>query len=466
MLDQKLERKFLARLLKDVNAAVIANQRKISSDCFQWATAQKLYSINLWYVTNYCAALSINELEGLLQQSTTLSDTLKQSVMGLFVELQVEPLDTDINFLYDQILAYHKQNLLEAAINESATKFSDKKFDAAIVGLKADIAKIENRFRTEVVRSGQLDEFGDRIYEEFIDRKVNPSKYEGLKLGFGELDKVIGGLVKSSVSILLAPPKEFKTALAMNICYYNAKRGVYSVYFANEGTVELFYMRFAAMELSIPLSHIKDGKMTDMEESSWLQFITSVREGKHQILNKIYFAEVPLSLSTPSYLADLLKKLQKEGKEIGLVIIDHFGRCTTSSKEVMQDWQKKGIVAEELCNLARSERIPFFLLTHVKAQSAKDALEDSADFSAYDIERSGQPLKDVDYVFSWRIENRESFDRNGKCGFARLSLVMSRHSETCSSTLQINGKYMQIQEIQLGGTLGASVTPVPVATVP
>src|SRR5579863_4758768 len=147
MLDQKLERKFLARLLKDVNAASIATQRKISSDCFQWTIAAKLYSINLWYITNYCSVLSVNELEGLLQQSTTLSDNQKQSVMALFAELQVEPLDTDINFLYDQMLAYHKQNLLESAINVSATKFSEKRFDDAIVGLKTDIAKIESRFR-------------------------------------------------------------------------------------------------------------------------------------------------------------------------------------------------------------------------------------------------------------------------------------------------------------------------------
>jgi hypothetical protein len=132
---------------------------------------------------------------------------------------------------------------------------------------------------------------------------------------------------------------------------------------------------------------------------------------------------------------------------------------TSNDKTDMQDWMRRGVIAQELCSLALSTRIPFLLLTHVKSSSAKDALEDNKDFDAYSLERSGSPLKDVDYVFSWRIENCEDFDRCGKKGFARLSLVLSRHSETGTATLQIDGKYMQIQEIQIGGTNQVNNTP-------
>ena len=454
-LDQQLERKFLARIIRDADAATISLQRKISGDVFQWSTAAKLYSIATWYTQNYGTSLSGNELDTLLKKSTTLSPDLQQSIMVLFTELQAEQLDTDINFLYDQILAYSKQNMLENALRRSGERFSDKKIDESIEGLKADLQKIEAKFRQEVVRSGQLDQFADEIDFEFEDRKANPKKYEGLKFGFATIDEVTGGVVSSSVSIVLAPPKGFKSALAMNICYNAAKRGVYSYYHANEGTVQLFYNRFAAMELSIPLKHIKDNKMTPMEESRWKQWITSVREGKHQILNKIYFDEVPPAISTPELINDKLNKLKEEGKTVGLVVVDHFGRMTTSSKEVMQDWQMKGVIAQKICSIALDKRIPFILLTHVKAASAQEGAESDKDFDAYDIERSGQPLKDVDYVFSWKIENQEDFDRNGKQGFARLALVMSRHSETGVATLNIQGKYMQIQEIQIGGTAPA-----------
>jgi len=464
-LDQQLEKSFLARIIRDADAATIALQRKISGEVFQWSTAAKLYSIATWYTQNYGTCLSINELDGLLKKSATLSPDIQQSITVLFTELQTEALDTDINFLYDQILSYHKQNLLENALRRSAEKFSDKKIDESISGLKADLAKIEAKFRQEVIRSGQLDQFSEEIDFEFEDRKVNPKKYEGLKIGFKTMDEITGGLVSSSVSIVMAPPKGFKSALAMVICYNAAKQGIYSYYHANEGTVKLFYNRFAAMELSIPLKHIKDNKMSAMEESRWKFWIQTVKDGKHPILNKIYFDEVPPAISTPELINDKLNKLKADGKEVGLVVVDHFGRMTTSSKEVMQDWQMKGYIAQQICSIALDKRIPFILLTHVKASSAKEGVESDKDFDAYDIERSGQPLKDVDYVFSWKIENQEDFDRNGKQGFARLALVLSRHSETGVATLNIQGKYMQIQEIQIGGTTAAA-TPIAAQTTP
>jgi replicative DNA helicase len=348
-------------------------------------------------------------------------------------------------------------------LRRSVETLADKKVDQAIGILKTDLAKIDSKFRVEVARSGQLDEFAQRIHTEFNDRKINPQKYEGLKIGFADMDRLTGGLTKSSVSIVIAPPKGFKSALAMNICYNAAKRGVYSYYHANEGTIELFYMRYAAMELCIPLDHIYKNEMTQIEEARWLSWIQTVEAGQHQILNKIYFDEVPPAISTPELISERVKKLKAEGKDVGLVVVDHFGRMTTGSKEAMQDWQVKGFIAQQLCSLALEFRTPFLLLTHVKASSAKEgaAPDSNKDFDAYDIERSGQPLKDVDYVFSWKIEHEEEFARNGKRGFALLTLVMSRHSETGTATLDLNGKYMQIRDMQVGGNVNSGNQVIP-----
>jgi replicative DNA helicase len=450
-MDQSLEKNLLRHIIKDPSKAQAAGDR-LPNEAFVWSTSRTLYRVLVWASRTYGTCPNATEVAAILTQQNVQED-LASSVSVLWNELAIEtPDDSSIEFLIDQTLQYHKRNLTEQALRRSVESLSNNKTDEAIQDLKNSLGRIESKFRTEIVRSGQLDTFGDRIHWEYEDRKANPQKYEGLKIGYAGIDSLTGGLAPSSVSIIMAPPKEFKSALAMNICYRAAKRGVYSYYHANEGTVELFYMRYAAMELCIPLSHIYSNQMDAMEESRWIQFITSVKEGKHQILNKIYFDEVPAAVSTPELIGERIKKLKEDGKKVGLVVVDHFGRMTTTSKEAMQDWQKKGIIAQNICSMALQERIPFILLTHVKAQSAKDALEDNKDFDAYDIERSGQPLKDVDYVFSWRIEDREGFDRNGKKGFARLALMLSRHSETGTATLQINGKYMQIQEIQIGGT--------------
>ena len=455
-MDQSLEKNLLRHIIKDPAKAQAAGDR-LPNEAFVWSTSRTLYRVLVWASRTYGTCPNATEVAAILAQQNVQED-LASSVSVLWNELAIEtPDDSSIEFLIDQMLAYYKRNLTEQALRRSVESLSNNQTDQAIEELKNSLGRIESKFRTEVARSGQLDTFAEGIHFEFEDRKINPDKYAGLKLGFPSLDSFMGGLLPTTVSILMSPPKGFKSALAMNICRNIAKNGGYCVIHANEGTANLFYQRYAAMELSIPLSHIRDNIMTPIEESRWIQFITAVKEGKHKVLNNIYFDEVPVALSSPAFIEERLKKLQEGGKKVSLVVVDHFGRMTSTTKTDMQDWMMKGEIAQSLCGIALAHRTPFLLLTHVKGSVAKDSLEDNKDFDAYSLERSSQPLKDVDNVFSWRIENQEDFDRCGKRGFARLSLVLSRHSETGSATLQINGKYMQIEEITVGGTGNSAI---------
>lgn len=56
-MEQQLERKFLTHVLKDLNASSIVRSRGITGEYFQWSTAGRLHSINLWYTENYSALL-------------------------------------------------------------------------------------------------------------------------------------------------------------------------------------------------------------------------------------------------------------------------------------------------------------------------------------------------------------------------------------------------------------------------
>jgi replicative DNA helicase len=450
-MDQQLERKFLVHIVKNPNASLQASEAKITPEYFQWRTSGILFRGILFHVRNYGTIPTYEALVSILSENN-IAEELQKSVVTLYQELLLENNDEDFGFLCDELIKYHKQALIEASIRKSVELLAEKKLDQATEILKNDLAKIEQKFRTVVPRSGQLDEFATGIKEEFLDKKVNPQKYQGIKLGYPSIDRFMGGLTPGSVTLVLAPPKGFKSALAMNITHNIAKQGTYCYWVANEGVVEMFYMRYAAMELSIPLSHIKNNEMDAMEESRWLAFIGAVESGKHPVLNNIYFDEIPSSICTPEFIEERIKKLNEDGKNVGFVVIDHFGRMTTADKVQVQDWQIKGKIAQQICGIALSTRIPFFLLTHVKAASAKEALQDDKDFDAYDIERSGQPLKDVDAVFSWKINDQVAFDRNGKKGWARLSLVLSRHSETGSADFEIDGKYMRIREITVGGS--------------
>jgi replicative DNA helicase len=454
-LDQSLEKSFLNHILKNKEAALLANDRGVESDFFVWSTAGKLFQITVWYSQNYDSPLTNTELERLLKASTTIPEDLQASILTLFTELQTFPLESNFNFLLDQIFQYHKTNLVENALRSSVEVLSEKKVDKSIAILKDRITKIENKFRTEIIRSGTLDSDADKLIFEYNDRKINPDKYKGIHLGFNSIDYVTGGLKPGTVTLCVGPWKSYKSALALNIAYNVAKDGKFVYYFANEGTRELFHSRMAAKVLGIPLSHITDNRMTPQEEVDYLNFYNDLKNGKSTILNNIYFDEVPLSISTPDFLASKIKKLkEEEGKDVCFVIIDHFGRMSPSTKDPMQDWQKKGLVAQQLCGLALENRLVLFMLAHPNVASVKEAKEEGKDINPEDLGLSSQPLKDVDYMFSWVLENIEEFKRNGNKGFGRLALKLSRHSMDALSTLNVDGSLMRISEVTIGGTGG------------
>ena len=371
MIDQQLEKKFLASILKDVNASAGAAQRKITSDYFEWSTAKKFYGIILWYTQNYGTALSVNELDGLLKQSTTLSPDMQQSIMVLFTELQTELLDTDINFLYDQIIAYHKQNLLEAALRRSAEKFSEKKIDQSIKDLKDDLSKIDNKFRTEVVRSGTLDTDIDRLLWEYEDKRLNPRKYERLKLGFPSIDNSMKGLPNGSLYLIIAPWKGFKSTLLKCIAVNLAKRGLFVYLHSNEDTRETFHARVAATELKIPFANILDKELSLEEETRWKQFLEDSRNNVNPIMNNIHFDEV-LTSSTAQYISNKVQELNKTRK-VDVILIDHFGRMQSNDKRNMPMWEKMSEISQQLALTALDLRLPMLMTAHSNLQGTKDA---------------------------------------------------------------------------------------------
>jgi hypothetical protein len=455
-LDQKLERQFLARIVRDADASAAALQRKITGEVFQWSTAAKLYSIATWYTQNYGACLSVNELDSLLKKSATLPPDVQQSIAVLFTELQAEPLDTDINFLYDQILSYHKQNLLEHALRRSAERFSDKKIDESITGLKDDLAKIDTRFRQEVVRSGTLDVDVDKLLLEYDDNKLHPERYRRLMIGFPSIDNAMKGLPKGSLYTIIAPWKGFKSTLLKCIAVNLAKTGKFVYLHSNEDTRETFHARVAATELQVPFANILDKNLSPEQESKWVSFLNDSKNGVNPIMKNIYFDEV-LTSSTSHYISTKVKELNNT-RPVDVILIDHFGRMESNNVKNIPTWEKMGEIAKQLSMLSLELRLPMIMTAHSNLQGTRAAKEDSTNISPEDLGLSSQPLKEVSGSFSFVIENLEDFKRNGSVGFAKFVLNLSRYSGDAFATLSVNGPLSDIKELHLGGT-----TSVPVA---
>jgi hypothetical protein len=449
-LDQQLERKFLTHILKDLQVASISQQRGIDEGFFQWKTAGKLYTISNYFTSNYGSLLSATELAGLLKQSTTISEDLQQSITVLFNELQLEPLDTDINFLCDQLFQYHKQALVEHALRRSVETLSERKVDKSIEELKRSLVTIENKFKTEVVRSGTLDADIDKILWEYDDNKIHPERYERLRLGIPSIDKTMKGIPKGSLYLIIAPWKGFKSTLLKCIAVNLAKRGLFVYFHSNEDSRETFHARVAATELKIPFLGIQSKELSLDEETKWMQFLQDCKNHVNPIMQNIYYDEV-LTSSSAAYISDKVKELNKT-RSVDAILIDHFGRMQPNDKRNMPMWEKMSEISQQLALTALDLRLPMLMTAHSNLQGTRDAKEDSKNIAPEDLGLSSQPLKEVSGAFSFVIENLEDFKKNGNKGFAKFALNLSRYSADAFATLSVDGVISKIEELQLGGT--------------
>lgn len=453
-MDQNLERKINRHILKNPTNALLAADR-LSYQSFRWSTAGTLFRCLVWWVRNYNTSPNSTELASVLVQHN-INEELAKSVSVLYSELILEtPDDSTIGYLVDQMLSYEKKNLVENALRKSVELLSENKLDGAVTTLKTDLANIDKKFKIEQVRSGTLDVDIDRLLWEYEDKKLNPSKYERLKIGFPSIDRAMKGLPNGSLYLIIAPWKGFKSTLLKCIAVNLAKRGLFVYLHSNEDTRETFHARVAATELKIPFANILDKELSVDEETRWKQFLEDSRNNVNPIMNNIHFDEV-LTSSTAQYISNKVQELNKVRK-VDAILIDHFGRMQPNDKRNMPMWEKMSEISQQLALTALDLRLPMLMTAHSNLQGTKDAKEDGKNIAPEDLGLSSQPLKEVSGAFSFVIENLESFKANGNKGYAKLALNLSRYSADAFSTLSVDGVISEIKELQLGGMGSTSV---------
>ena len=95
-------------------------------------------------------------------------------------------------------------------------------------------------------------------------RLLNPGG-DGLKTQLVEYDLITGGLYPTDEIILAARPSVGKTALACRIMLNMAKQGIPVAMFSFEMSNQQLSQRLLSMESSVPLSHLKSGRLSERD---------------------------------------------------------------------------------------------------------------------------------------------------------------------------------------------------------
>lgn len=215
----------------------------------------------------------------------------------------------------------------------------------------------------------------------------------GIDCGYPTLNYYIGGLQKGKIYIIGARASMGKSALAMNISEYVAKR--HNVLFISlEMDKKEYAQRLVLSKAGIDVSMVNTGQITDEQ----------IEEAKKQ---EEYLKSLNLYIETktPCRVSDIelsIINLQSTRKTCDLVVVDYLQLLTPNSKSNKNRETEVAEMSRELKNLAVKYNVPIIVLSQLSR--ALESREDKRPMLS-DLRESGSIEQDADVViFVYRDE--------------------------------------------------------------
>ena len=438
---ENIEKTILTNLLKDKNNFKLLQDRKIEATYFQFPDSRKLFEICEYYFLKNNRSLEGDSLQSILRQSTKLGDELKSKLGVLHAEVMDLNKSSDFNVDLDEFAQYYKINrgrrLLQIAQEHLHAKDPDKFLDT----LKSSLIKLNFNLNSSAIESHFFGENAEDIIFKYYDKKKHPEKYSGVKWGFKSLDNITNGSKPGQVILVIGEMKSGKSVFMVNIAHNMMTAGKRVYYHANEGGLDLIEERLISCGTGIEMDNIEFNRMDSIEEQKYEQYLRSFR-GK----DKLFIESVPSFFSSASHIEGVIMELQTLNTPPDIVLVDYLGLMQTDDKTIKSSWEKLGAITMELKSVSMKTKVPIVVIGHVNRRGME---KDSNSFDLADMGLSLEPLKHVDMILSWKINDPDAFAVDKK-GEGTLKVIGARSSKYTEVTLQIDTNKMKIYEMNLG----------------
>ncbi len=256
------------------------------------------------------------------------------------------------------------------------------------------------------------------------------SSLTGISTGYKDLDDKTSGLQRSDLIIIAGRPSMGKTSFSMNIAENVAlNQDLPVAIFSMEMPGEQLCMRMIASLSKIELSRVRSGQLNDAD---WAR-ITSATNILHQH-SRIFIDETP-ALS-PTEIRARCRRLAREQKGIGLVVIDYLQLMQTGNKSENRT-NEISEISRSLKALAKELAVPVIALSQLNR-----SLEQRPDRRPVmsDLRESGAIEQDADviaFVYRDEVYNEDSPDK----GTAEILIRKQRNGPTGMVRLTFNGQW-------------------------
>lgn len=181
-------------------------------------------------------------------------------------------------------------------------------------------------------------------------------KFSNLPSGFPSLDRVTGGLEKSSLTVIASRPSMGKTAFVLSLANnLTMKFNIPSLFFSIEMNDVQLTNRYISLVSKIDLLKIKSGNLDDDEKQQLKVAIGKVKN------NPLFFQTELVELSA---IANECREFKKQYNE-GVIIIDNLQQMNNAAKQHYSRKHELDSVVRELKLLAKEIELPVIITSSV-----------------------------------------------------------------------------------------------------
>lgn len=290
-------------------------------------------------------------------------------------------------------------------------------------------------------RSNKVQHVGHGLDEWFEKVVSNPTDIPGIRSGFPELDKAIGGFRPGRMYVFAARSKQGKSLLLNNFAAHIAiNEGVPVLYLDTEMSLEEDVRpRLLAIVSGVDENLISTGMYTKDPEA------TEKVERAKEILKHtpIHHAYIP-AFNTNQVLSIVRKHYVKD--KIGALFFDYIKLPMNGGGGNLQEYQMLGLLTAALKDLGGELGIPVLTAAQLN-RSAVDI--DGDEYNEGMVAGSDRILQNASYLFYfWRKTEQQMAEDGGEdTGNACLKLGESRHGGDYFGWLKAHPGNARIQEL-------------------
>lgn len=265
----------------------------------------------------------------------------------------------------------------------------------------------------------------------------NKNAIQGVPTGLDAFDHRTGGLRKSDLIILGARPSQGKTALALNIAHHACVEcGIPVAFFSLEMGRHSIFERMLGAAAMVEIHKLRTGWFDRSKWSDLTRELGRLSSAPFYIDDTSGISITELRMRSRR----LASELKKQGKELGLIVIDYLQLIRGGERRAESRQQEVSEISRMLKDLARTLNVPVLALSQLSRKNEDKTRTDNKP-QLSDLRESGSIEQDADVVAlihrDWYYKREDESLKNK----ATLIIAKQRNGPVGDIDLAFFGEY-------------------------